>query len=233
MFRRQQLAGVLFAVLLPLVVWAGNLVLPFSFQSGTPIRASEMNANFDSVKQAIDGLEGRVSSSGGGVVRSGIRLKLLTTESADGMSMPLTVSGVPVYWDSQLETICYVQWSPYSDTYCTPMSWAYSAFSDPACQNLVAAVTDTADFAPESYGLDGGFRKYALINQGSTDGGAPYAEIGAASGAPLQLYQSNRQFLSDGGYIDTCSAQGNLGRIAPILRNVPLADLARVTAHVR
>lgn len=58
--------GVLGAVFVPAIVVA-SVNVPFTFTSGTPIRASEMNANIQALKTAIDG-EGAVAPAAMGTL---------------------------------------------------------------------------------------------------------------------------------------------------------------------
>jgi len=49
-----------FQLLLP-AAWAGNVTIPYSFQSGTKARAAEVNKNFDNIKQAVDDNDQRIT----------------------------------------------------------------------------------------------------------------------------------------------------------------------------
>lgn len=226
MLRHRRLGGIILAILLPVVVWAGNLILPFTFQSGTPIRASEMNANFAAVKQAVDELDARVSGSGTGLLRSGTRLKQITLEGADGVSAT-GVFSFPIFWDSQLHTACLVAGFRY--THCLPAPGAGVAFSDPACSNQVGYVYDTGQNF-ERVAPDGGYRWYAQTLE--ADAGITYLELGDAAPNLVPLFNSYQQLLSDGGSISMCST-GSTGRTAPIIRMVPVTDLAPISFHVQ
>jgi hypothetical protein len=83
------------AIAVPSIIYAGNLTLPHLFSAGTPILASDMNENFDAVKQAI----ARTSSSG-------TRLHAIGMKSSDGLSIPFGFAGEGTIWDSTELTAC-------------------------------------------------------------------------------------------------------------------------------
>lgn len=59
------IAGLLAAA--GLSAFAAQISLPHRFSSGSPARASEVNANFDAVRDGVNGLDGRVSGLDGRV----------------------------------------------------------------------------------------------------------------------------------------------------------------------
>lgn len=237
----KKLRGIVMLLAVPAVVWAGNLVLPFTFSPGTPIRASEMNANFTALKGAVDDLDSRLSAAGVGVYKSGSRLKLMAIESNDGFAGPsasLTIiSGTgELFWDDELKTACLrLDSSAYSSFRgrCVPprLFGTGSAFTDSACQSRVATpAIDDAVFAPEgetprSYGA----YFYA-------DGGVVLFENGEPSTTvqPIFVQNSNSSGLPDGGYqvVTTCDP-GGTERTAPIIRTFDVSELAPLTLKVR
>lgn len=223
---KYKLRGILIAVFIPLAVWAGNLVLPFTFQSGAPIRASEMNDNFAAVKQSINDLDARVAVAG--LAKSGTRLKTITMESGDGASSPLTIQlsyeFAGVFWDSQLETTCIGG----SAGYCLPSGSGFSShYSDAACQARIAALGPGGSLAGTLPGTSKNYLSERLL-----DGGIEVREIGLPSALAQPLYDLQGQSLSDGWIEWTCFGSGS-GRTAPFVRVVPMSELATVSLHIR
>lgn len=154
------------AVAVPSVIYAGTLTLPHLFTSGTPIMASEMNANFEAVKQAI----ARTFSSG-------TRLRALILKSSDGVSLPASST----FWDSTMSTLC----SPSSagpGTYrCLPYSTGSQStqhFADAACAQQVVI----ADGTNSLLGLPA--NSYAMVRMSQSDGG--FSNEVRATAAPTQ-----------------------------------------------
>src|SRR4051812_30683206 len=54
MSKRNKWLGIGLALLAPVVVAAANLSIPNTFTPGTPIRSSEVNANFAAVQSAVN-----------------------------------------------------------------------------------------------------------------------------------------------------------------------------------
>lgn len=233
----RRLAGILVAVLVPVVVWAGNLVLPFSFQAGSPIRASEMNANFAAVKQAVDDLDARVSGTGAGLLRSGSRLKMLTLEGPDGLSSPVAgqfSSGFFwLLWDSQLQTVCAAGLYSVAQDRCLPISSASPAYLESTCQTEVGAFPSSG-IVVDSFVGDAGVKQY--LTSSMADGGLVIRELGAQSAAAASVFNRNQYTtgLPDGGSVtvDECVAGGSY-RTAPIIGTVPVSMLAPISLHVR
>lgn len=73
---RRHWGGLLAAVLLPLSVWAADLVLPRIFAPRDPIRAADINANFAALRDEVNALKrasgGGVDGGSGGVRVSGV-----------------------------------------------------------------------------------------------------------------------------------------------------------------
>lgn len=232
MTKHRGVAGVVLALLVPLAVWAGNLVLPFTFHAGDVIRASEVNANFTAVKDSVDDLDARLSSASGGSAHSGSRLKLLVLESDDGAAVPY--SGSSYYWDSQLQTMCllltasssaYVQ--PAEGFPCVPYgvgttsSSSQVVYTDPTClTKAVIGGGSTVDLSA-FFGLDGGLRYASTV---WSDGGLDVYRLGPNSAAPEPVYG----LRPDGG----CAVAGN-SVLAPITATLSAADLAHLKFRVR
>lgn len=59
---------VLFIVVVPTIIWAGDVMLPHVFMPETTIKAAEVNANFEALRKDIAASD-RMVVSGGGVVK--------------------------------------------------------------------------------------------------------------------------------------------------------------------
>ncbi len=147
--------GITLGILVPVGVLASNLTLPFTFTAGTPIRASEVNANFAAIQTAVNS---KLDSSEPRA-RNGSRLQLLALRSADGMSVPLTVMepfSVP-FFDSTLHTYCYPAIATDAVVRCLPSGLNNLPtgapgyyFTDAACQTTPLYYSEVA----KPYGAD-------------------------------------------------------------------------------
>ncbi len=95
--------GVVLSLAVPLAVWAGSAVLPFTFSSGTVIKSAEVNANFAALRDSMP--------------RSGSRLKVLFRRTADGLALPADTYQL----DSQLGTLCHFSTAADGKDRCLPM----------------------------------------------------------------------------------------------------------------
>lgn len=181
MNRRFTLVAIAGALLVPFAVWGSDVTLPFTFQSGTPIRASEMNDNFSAVKTAVAAL---------GAVRSGTRLKSVAYVSADGFSSPVGI------WDDQLKTSCSVTGS---QRYCVPQSVS-ALFTSSACtpaSEVGVVLMNSAPFGLASSDagtkfyfvrgfIDGGYELKPVLNpQPSTQPLYGPSDFGPCQGLPV------------------------------------------------
>lgn len=205
MSRRSMWPGILVSLLVPAVIFAGNAVLPFTFTSGSPIRASEMNANFESLRAAIN------------LGNSGTRLKQLAWRFSDGARFNLTGLDA-MFWDSQMKVQCRPTSVTVRSGRCLPndqLEW----FADPSCVQeaatpsggIVAILNESQD-AGLSYELarsmlDGGVYRLGPIQRG-------------------QLYQRTSYLLSDGGVTSSCGAKpgGASQSYQPATVPVPITD---------
>jgi len=97
------------ALFVPGIV-SGALSLPFTFSAGQPIRASEVNANFEALRAKLDGLSGPpVRPTVGTLTLAGIASQLpirkfsesinVAVTAGSGASAKPTVSDIQVIWD--------------------------------------------------------------------------------------------------------------------------------------
>lgn len=202
--------GVLVGLLVPAVIFAGNAVLPFTFTSGSPIRASEMNANFEALRAAIN------------LGNSGTRLKYLTWRSPDGARLP--VGGAYGFWDSQLRVECRPRFygaAGLTGGRCLPIG-QLDFFADPNCVQRATFPDGPIAFVlneTQDAGLSHDFA--------AADDGGVYRLGPVQSG---QIYRQNRQGLPDGGFSISCvpefGAPLQSYRLATV--PVPITDFAEV-----
>lgn len=123
MKRNHQALGLLLAVLMPLIVVAGNL--PYTFSSGSVIRASELNTNFESLASQLATLI---------TPKSGTRIEVYAHVGADSSVSPRYVG----LYDRRLGTQCEVQRAEDGKlrclpSYLIPLVTNAFAFTDPMC----------------------------------------------------------------------------------------------------
>lgn len=114
---RKYWAGLATTLLLPLVVWGADVMLPFTFSAGGRVRAAELNANFEALRtevnrlnrevlalqSSVDALRNSGATDGGlqGVqpTDGGLRLRVLTAQltppAMRGMPQTLSGAGLP------------------------------------------------------------------------------------------------------------------------------------------
>lgn len=223
--RRSWWLSCLLAIAVPAVIYAADLTLPHVFTVGTPILASEVNANFEAVRLAVN-------SNG-----SGTRLKVLALKGNDGFSQLITGLGLffPIVWDSQLHISCNVLFG-----YCGPLRSLQNIYSDAACTAPVFRTQSTQSpmltvaVLASYFGSDAGTAfnepvRYAWrtpTNSIATE----FYRLG-----PEQIgtqFQSNQQIGADGGLQLTCSNVGN-GTFEPVIGIEPEANFARVSFLVQ
>lgn len=126
----KQRLGIALGVLVPLIIWAGDLVLPHTFSAGGAIRADEMNANFAAVR-----------AHASRAFMSGTRLKALGIKSADGTSVPIGPYAGAYFWDAQLQTLCAPSNSspPFK---CLPPTARLVVYLDAACTQPAVRAAD-------------------------------------------------------------------------------------------
>jgi hypothetical protein len=76
--------AVLTGLLVPLVIWAGDAVLPNTFSPGTLIKSSELNANFEALRDAVNAKS------------AGTRLKTIRVSSSDGFAQEVGLSAAGI-----------------------------------------------------------------------------------------------------------------------------------------
>lgn len=123
MKRTHQALGLLLAVLMPLVVVAGNL--PYTFSSGSVIRASELNGNFEALASQLATLI---------TPKSGTRIEVYAHVGTDSSVSPRYVG----LYDRRLSTQCEVQRAEDGKLRCLPsflipLVTSAFAFTDPTC----------------------------------------------------------------------------------------------------
>lgn len=92
-FTMRQVVGLLTIVFLGITVAAYAVNITYTFTSGNPIRASEMNQNFTDVKSAVDTLEAKVATLEGKVTTLESRVATLETKDADLITSSDNLSG--------------------------------------------------------------------------------------------------------------------------------------------
>jgi hypothetical protein len=191
--------GVLLGLLVPLVIWAGDLVLPHRFSSGDPIRASDMNDNFDAVAAAVNSKADRPDA--------GARLRLVQLRSAEGVPLPYVGSpmqagvGLP-YYDAVLGVFCWparlgsrVRCLPYGQAGGTfaALSGAVpigNSWLDSTCSQRVVVVSEPVEaLTPADLGL-GPVAPAFVITQ-LAGGGFAFNRVTAPQGVAASLYVSS------------------------------------------
>lgn len=188
--------GIALGVLVPLVIWAGDLVVPHTFTAGGPIRADEMNANFEAVRAAVNTKADRVDAG------TAARLKVVQFRSTDGTTLPS--SGVPpfAYYDSQLSVYCSPELVG-AKVRCLPrdvLSGPFAAMSgavelgntylDSSCTQPVAWVRDRST----PVNLAAVDPKFIIMRGSSADGGMVFNRVGGSVGLASTLYESRNPF---------------------------------------
>jgi hypothetical protein len=226
---RSYRTGVMLGLLIPVVIWAANAVLPFAFSSGGAIRASEINANFSGLRDAIN------------AGSSGSRLKVFALRGPDGSVFESSVVGVPgtngggVAWDSQLQISCGLKACGPGFACCAPIARA-NVFSDSTCTQRVALVLSILDFFGQ-FGGDGGVEQYRFATQtDDQDQVQGFARLGAAQTG--LIYVRAFQGLDDGGQQLTCQqtfvGQGQAqATFYPVTGAEPASTFARLDAVLR
>lgn len=195
MVRYHRLALV-FGVLTPLLIWAGDVVLQHVFSAGDPIRASEVNANFEALRVATNTKADKQST-----VTSGSRLKRLGYRFADGTTEVATFSqGISGFYDAQLDLHCFTM-STITDSAgklrCLPIPvWTLmaSAYSDATCTTPVQVATRVGTGSGFVTNSPGGLLAFGLepltpsdeayvFSSGSSSALRIYAKGGAHTGS--------------------------------------------------
>jgi hypothetical protein len=149
-------------VLVPVVVLASNLTLPYSFTPGTPIHASEVNANFAAVQAAVNSK----LDADAGVFRSGSRLVSFGFASTDGLRYP-----VSSFFDTVLGAYCGPGIATDSTLRCLPAAtYAFSFFSDATCTTWlnVPTTNPSASYPSPTWRVP----TATYVSTAPTDGGA-------------------------------------------------------------
>jgi len=79
----RQVVGLLTVVFLGITAFAYAVNITYTFSSGSPIRASEMNQNFTDVKNAVDALEAKAATLEGKVTTLESKVAALETKDAN------------------------------------------------------------------------------------------------------------------------------------------------------
>lgn len=100
-FTMRQVVGLLVIVFLGITVIAYAAVnIPYSFTSGNPIRASEMNDNFTAVKNAFDALETKAATLEGKVTT--LESKVAALEAKDAGLVPYDYNFSGTRWSGDV-----------------------------------------------------------------------------------------------------------------------------------
>ena len=92
-FAMRQVVGLLTVVFLGISVIAYAVNITYTFSSGSPIRASEMNQNFADVKNAVDALEAKAATLEGKVTTLESKVAALEAKDADLITSSDNLSG--------------------------------------------------------------------------------------------------------------------------------------------
>lgn len=104
-FTMRQVVGLLTSVFLGITVIAYAAVnIPYSFTSGNPIRAGEMNDNFTAVKNAIDVLEIKAATLEGKVATLENKVAALEAKDADLVTVGDNSYFTGTTWGGDIET---------------------------------------------------------------------------------------------------------------------------------
>ncbi len=82
-FTMRQVVGLLTVVFLGITAFAYAVNITYTFSSGSPIRASEMNQNFTDIKNAVDTLESKVTTLEGKAATLESKVAALEAKDAD------------------------------------------------------------------------------------------------------------------------------------------------------
>lgn len=92
-FTMRQVVGLLVIVFLGITAAAYAVNITYTFSSGSPIRASEMNQNFSDVKNAVDTLEAKAATLEGKVTTLESKVAALEAKDADLITRSDNLSG--------------------------------------------------------------------------------------------------------------------------------------------
>ncbi len=82
-FTMRQVVGLLTVMFLGITAFAYAVNITYTFSSGSPIRASEMNQNFTDIKNAVDTLESKVTTLEGKATTLESKVAALEAKDAD------------------------------------------------------------------------------------------------------------------------------------------------------
>lgn len=147
MTRSHRRLSLLLALSTPLLIWAADVTLPHVFQAGGPIVADEVNANFATLRDAVNSKADKSS-----VVTSGTRLKRLGYRMADGTTEDATVTlfsgGGPshVYFDTVDNRHCFTLSGLLDNagkSRCFPFAGfrVVQPYTDPQCTSRITLIT--------------------------------------------------------------------------------------------
>lgn len=210
-------------LLIPVVIWAANAVLPFTFSSGGAIRASEINANFSALRDAVN------------AGSSGSRLKFFALRGADGsvFESPLGLGTFTFAWDSQLQISCTPRRCGPDFACCAPITQA-GLFSDSTCTQRVSVPSGSVLDFLSYFGADGGVEQYRFATQLDVQTGqlVGFVRLGAAQTG--LVYSSTVQGLADGGQQLNCYQQApTVQTFYPVTGAEPASTFARLDAVLR
>lgn len=181
--------GLLLGLLIPVVIWAANAALPFTFSSGGAIRASEVNANFTALRDAIN------------AGSSGSRLKVIALRGADGFTQEVPWNSQMPLWDSQLQISCHP-----SRGQCLPVYVAGLYFSDSSCATTVAGrdgnTADDVIRALSESGADAGILEQPRFAYQASSSAVTFFRLGGLYSGPT--FSVTSVGLADGGSMQRC-----------------------------
>jgi hypothetical protein len=223
-------------MLVPASILAANATLPHSFSAGTPIRAEEVNANFASLRDAVN-TKADAASQAPVALTSGQRLKLMGFSSPDGLRVPMISNdGQLLVYDTNLAMYCepgLVKTSPATQEYlCVPISYS-TALLTPS-----GPVAHGPDSPPDYFFADASCTQPLYLYDTPPPAGMPasqkYVRTTDANGL-FHLYQANTDGISRTAYRGNTDGSGCVPDTASYVfytkgSEVPVSSLARMTA---
>jgi hypothetical protein len=178
--------AVLTGLLVPLVIWAGDAVLPNTFSPGTLIKSSELNANFEALRDAVNAKS------------AGTRLKTIRVSSSDGFAQEvgLSAAGITPVWDSLLSISCRAAKVAGAGVRCVP-AYSSTGYSDAACTHPIAYLEHAgATVGAAIEYLGGGTAPTESPQFAFDDQTGVFHRVGAATGSSNVYIHSGSCFLS-------------------------------------